>query len=103
MAPDVKHTYDEKADVLYVTFGTGEPSFTESVDDVVLVEIGFFSRQITGFRVVGVTQHLAGLDRRIASAVRRIAQREARTWRTQGTRSQRATAQALRRVPELVS
>lgn len=44
--------YDEEADVLYVTLGTGEPSYCEEVDDRLLVERGISSKDPTGYRII---------------------------------------------------
>lgn len=44
--------YDKEADVLYVSFGTDEPSYCESLNNFVLLELGAFTRQPTGFRVI---------------------------------------------------
>jgi len=53
----VEFEYDEEADVLYISLGTGEPSYSEEVDDILVVDKGFFSHQITGFRLIGVRFH----------------------------------------------
>jgi hypothetical protein len=45
-------TYDQEDDVYYVTFKTGEPSYCVEVDDVLLLEVGSFSRLPTGFRIL---------------------------------------------------
>ena len=44
--------YDKEADVLYVSFGIDEPSYCESLNSFVLLELGAFTRQPTGFRVI---------------------------------------------------
>ena len=50
----ITHSYDEDADVLYVrTSGDQEPTFVENVDDVLLLEVGWFSGLPKGFRVLG--------------------------------------------------
>ena len=56
---DLKVTFDfnEEADVLHISLGTNEPSFCEEVDDVLLVERGYFSNQITGFQIMDVKYH----------------------------------------------
>lgn len=56
---DLKVTFDfnEEADVLHISLGTSEPSFCEEVDDVLLVERGYFSNQITGFQIMDVKFH----------------------------------------------
>ncbi len=56
---DLKVTFDfdEEADVLHISLGTGEPSYCEEVDDVLLVERGYFSDQITGFQIMDIRYH----------------------------------------------
>ena len=49
----VEHHYDPEADVLYVSFADDEPTYTENVDDLLYLEIGWFSETPKGFRVVG--------------------------------------------------
>jgi uncharacterized protein YuzE len=52
----IVENYDSEADTLYVTFGTGEPSYAEEIDDVFVVEMGMFSRLPTGFRVINFSE-----------------------------------------------
>ena len=53
-----KHTYDANADVLYVNFGDGEPTFVEELeDDFILLEIGWFTNLPKGIRVIGPKKH----------------------------------------------
>jgi len=54
----ISTSYDENADVLYVSFGTGEPSYCEEVDDLILFEVGMFSHRPTGFQIVGFKKHV---------------------------------------------
>lgn len=54
---NVQFDFDEAADVLHITLGTGEPSYCEEVDDIILVERGMFSHQITGFQIMDITLH----------------------------------------------
>lgn len=49
-----KYDYDEEADVLYITLGSEEPSYCEEVDDKLLIERGFITNNITGFRILDV-------------------------------------------------
>jgi uncharacterized protein YuzE len=49
-------TYDRECDVYYVTFNTGEPSYTVEVDDVILLEVGLYSRLPTGFRILNFSK-----------------------------------------------
>lgn len=55
--PNIQFDFDEIADVLHITLGTGEPSYCEEVDDILLIERGIFSHQITGFQVMDVNYH----------------------------------------------
>lgn len=54
---EIKFDYDKEADVLYISFGTGEPSYCEEVDDILLVERGFVTNNITGFRILDIKYH----------------------------------------------
>jgi hypothetical protein len=53
MSTDFSERYDEEDDIYYVTFKTGEPSYCVEVDDVLVLEVGIFSRLPTGFRILG--------------------------------------------------
>jgi uncharacterized protein YuzE len=48
--------YDTEDDIYYVSFQTGEPSLVQEVDDVVLVEVGMYSKLPTGFRILNFTK-----------------------------------------------
>ncbi len=50
--PEPKLNYDNEADVLYVSFGTGEPSYCDPLNDFLFLELGMFTNQLTGFRVI---------------------------------------------------
>ncbi len=53
-----KQTYDKDADVLYVRFvNDQEPTYVENVDDIMLLEIGWFSGLPKGFRILGPKYH----------------------------------------------
>lgn len=55
---NITHSYDEDADVLYVRIsGDQEPTFVENVDDVLLLEVGWFSGLPKGFRILGPKYH----------------------------------------------
>jgi len=54
----IKTSYDEEADVLYVTFGTEEPSYGEEIDDFLLLERGIKTKNITGYRLIGFKEKL---------------------------------------------
>jgi hypothetical protein len=53
----MKHSYDENADVLYVRFGDGEPTFVENLDDFLMIEIGWFSGLPKGLRILSPKHH----------------------------------------------
>lgn len=48
------HNYDRESDVLYVAFGDDEPTYTENIDDVVMLEVGWFSGLPKGLTVLGL-------------------------------------------------
>ena len=52
---------DDDQDVLYVTFGTGEPSFCEEIDDFLLIERGIDSKEMTGYRLLFPLQTISKL------------------------------------------
>jgi hypothetical protein len=49
---DFSEVYDQEEDTYYVTFNTGEPSYCVEVNDVILLEVGLFSKLPTGFRIL---------------------------------------------------
>lgn len=55
--PNIQFDFDKEADVLHITLGTGEPSYCEEVDDILLIERGMFSHQITGFQIMDIGLH----------------------------------------------
>ncbi len=55
--PEMTFDFDRKSDVLYISLNTGEPSFSEEVDDMLLVEKGLYSGFVTGFRIFDVKEH----------------------------------------------
>jgi uncharacterized protein YuzE len=52
----MKFDYDEKADVLYVSLGTGEPSFSQELDDHIVIDIGMYTNAPTGFQILHVKE-----------------------------------------------
>lgn len=50
--------YDKVADVLYVTFGIEEPSFSENMDNMLILEKGFVSDKVIGFRILDISKLL---------------------------------------------
>jgi len=57
MNVDFAEQYDIEDDVYYVTFKTGEPSFVMEVDDILLLEVGIFTKMPTGFRILNFKKH----------------------------------------------
>ena len=51
--PEISTEYDDNTDVLQVTFGTGEPSYSREIDDCLVLEVGMFSQTPTGFQIIG--------------------------------------------------
>ena len=65
----VVESYDTETDTLYVSFGTGEPSYADEIDDVFVVEMGMFSHLPTGFRVINFSQHK---DKAITASIKKV-------------------------------
>lgn len=57
LTPNVVYEYDKEGDVLYASFGTGEPSFCDNIDDIVIIEFGIYSGLPTGFRILDIKHH----------------------------------------------
>ena len=45
------HRYDKEADDLYISFGDDEPTYVENIDDMTMLEIGWFSGLPKGLRL----------------------------------------------------
>jgi hypothetical protein len=54
---EVSEQYDKEGDVYYVTLKTGEPSIAVEHDDVLVMEMGIFTKLPTGFRILNYTRH----------------------------------------------
>ncbi|MBN1796712.1 MAG: DUF2283 domain-containing protein [Sedimentisphaerales bacterium] len=48
----IEHHYDSEEDVLYISFADDEPTYTESIDDLLYIELGWFSGVPKGFRIM---------------------------------------------------
>jgi hypothetical protein len=59
---EILERYDQEDDIYYVTMRTAEPSFTEEVDDVLLVEFGMFTNMPTGFRILNYAKNKMKAD-----------------------------------------
>lgn len=53
----IRHHYDKEADVLYVSFADDEPAYTKSIEDFLLLDIGWFSGLPKGFRILSPRAH----------------------------------------------
>jgi len=53
---EMTELYDQENDVYYFTFKTGEPSYCVEVNDVLVLEIGLFTKLPTGFRILNMTK-----------------------------------------------
>lgn len=73
---EITFEYDKDGDVLYVSVGTGEPSYVEEIDDVLVLEKGFYSHQITGFRIIGAQLHKVELRLRLEEAIPKAIEQE---------------------------
>lgn len=54
---NITFEYDDESDILTISLGTGEPSYSEEIDDILLLDRGYFSGQITGFQLMDVKLH----------------------------------------------
>lgn len=48
----IQHHYDSDTDILYISLADDEPTYTESVDDILYLEVGCFSGIPKGFRIM---------------------------------------------------
>lgn len=60
MNVDFSERYDEEDDIYYVSFETGEPSYAEEIDDILIIECGMFTNMPTGFRILNFRKHKVG-------------------------------------------
>ena len=101
---NVRFDYDATTDVLQVTFGTGEPSFGEEVDDLLIVEYGIYSGTPTGFQLLHVRE--VGVDKvelrlkRLLPKLRRQESKQRSALRTGRNRLLQQAIKALERKAE---
>ncbi len=53
--------YDADADILYIDFGFKEPCFTENIDDLLMIDIGWFSKTPCDMMIVSPEAYVAGI------------------------------------------
>ena len=44
--------YDERADILYLDFGSNEPCYTDDLDGFLMIDIGWFSNLPRGAKII---------------------------------------------------
>jgi len=72
---DIEIEYDHEADVLYVSFGGDEVSFSREVNEDLVLDIGMYSGLVTGFRVISPKKkNLKSVLREAAKQAESIAQ-----------------------------
>lgn len=49
--------YDQEEDIYYVSIKTGEPSYCVEMDDIIIAEVGMFTKAFTGFRVLNFNKN----------------------------------------------
>lgn len=54
---DFSELYDQEDDIYYVTFDTGEPSFAVEMNDILVFEVGIFTKLPTGFRILNFSKN----------------------------------------------
>ncbi|MFA4889808.1 MAG: hypothetical protein WC628_09590 [Candidatus Omnitrophota bacterium] len=70
--------YNEEDDIYYVTFKTGEPSYCQEIDDILIIELGLFTNLPTGFRILNFSKNrvkhinFAGIIRKIQQTLHDI-------------------------------
>ena len=50
----MRYQYDQGADALYVSLGTGEPSYRKEIDEYLVVDFGRNSGAPTGFHILHI-------------------------------------------------
>jgi len=73
--------YDAQADMLYVNFGVDEVSVTTEVNEDLLLDVGYYSGLVTGFRIVSPRRKNIAVQvivEKMIPRVRRMAERRAR-------------------------
>jgi hypothetical protein len=103
--PKISTAYDENADVLYVSFGTGEPSYGEEVDDLILFEMGMFSHRPTGFQIIGFKKHVKDFKFSVVEKAGKKLLRSGtkRIKKSEGPELERFLRSARNRVQELIA
>jgi uncharacterized protein YuzE len=78
---NISHHYDPDADILYIDFGSNEPCYTEDIDGIVMVDVGWFSKLPLGIKIISPKAHkmeAVHLRMVIEDACRRLMQKQAR-------------------------
>jgi hypothetical protein len=86
---DVTFDYGDESDVIFISLGSTEPSYSEEVDDLLIVERGMFTHWITGFRVLGFKHHGVCDVTVIEKKIEKVFDREKRAMEKQFEQKQR--------------
>src|SRR5438046_1046439 len=100
-ANNIQFDYDEQADVLHISFGTGEPSFSEEFDDLLVIEFGMYSRTPTGFQLLHVRE--VGIDKvevQLKRAFKKVQSQEDKVLAELTQQRQRLFRKAIEKVEE---
>jgi hypothetical protein len=97
---DMKFDYDEKADVIYVSFGTGEPSYSEEIDDQLIVDFGIYTGAPTGFQLLNVKKDdIGSIQVVLKRNFRKVAAREKQTFKAVRSEREQLMRKALEALP----
>ena len=96
-ADKVTLEYDSRADVLHVTFGTGEPSFAEEIDDLLVMEYGIYSGAPTGFQLLHIRAvGLNKVEARVKRTLPKVATKRQKLMEQYSNRRTRLVREAMR-------
>ena|SRR5438128_3633780 len=96
----MRFDYDQETDVLHVTFGTGEPSFGEEIDDHLVLDIGIYTGTPTGFQVLHVKEaEIASVNVILRKTFKNVRNREKNLLKEIATDRRQLLQKALREFP----
>ncbi len=81
---NITHHYDTEADIFYIDFGSNEPCFTEDIDGIVMLDIGWFSKLPRGIRIISPKVHnMRNFQLLIIKQCKDLMQRQAKQIKSQ--------------------
>jgi hypothetical protein len=99
---EASHSYDKEADVLYIAFGgDDEPTYGENIDDVTVLEIGWFTQLPKGLTVIGLKSHRITSIQGMVVQVRQKAHSLMEQRRAQIEAQEPAVADVLNDLPRI--